>query len=358
MNLLDRYLFNQFTRNLLLVSISLMTIYLLVDFFEKVDNFLEAGLGAGRALEYLFLKIPLIFDQLLPVCLLLAGIITLGVLNHNHEFMALKAGGISVRRIISPLVAASLFFTLLATASSEWFLPETIGETNRIWFEEVKKSRSQGIVRNGHVFFKGKNGIYSFRQPQGGKNTFAEFNYTTWDKNYRLTKQIKAASASWEEGVWNFKNGQIKKPDANNIYISENFSEISLVLQDEPADFFIPEYRGNEDSLSDLAIAFLTGESDRTYAGRKLHKRLSYIFLGLPLIILGLPVLLIVHQHWGAELTVAIPVSCIMAFAAWGWWSTSQSMIATYNLEPAIMSWSIHLVTGVLGLLLIRRQDA
>ncbi|MBU0480217.1 MAG: LptF/LptG family permease [Proteobacteria bacterium] len=357
MNLLDRYLFSQFTRNLLLVISSLMAIYLLVDFFEKVDNFLEAGLTTGRALEYLCLKIPLIFDQLLPVCLLLAGIITLGVLNHSHELMALKAGGISVRRVIRPILAATIIFTLLAAASSEWFLPQTIEATNRIWHEEVKKSRSQGIVRNGHVFFKGNHNIYSFRQPRDGETVFREFNYSAWDNEFRLQKQIIAARASWKDNIWTFTSGQIKKPDSNNIYISTTFTELSLPLPDRPEDFFLPEYRESEASLSDLAWEFLCKTDDRIYAERKLHKRLSYLFLGLPLVLLGLPMLLIVHQRFGAELTVAIPVSCLMAFGAWGWWSTAQSMTATYNLDPAMMSWSIHLLTGSLGLLLIGRQD-
>ena len=39
MSLLYRYIFSQFTRNLLMVISSLIAIYLLVDFFEKIDNF-------------------------------------------------------------------------------------------------------------------------------------------------------------------------------------------------------------------------------------------------------------------------------------------------------------------------------
>ncbi|MFN2369317.1 MAG: LptF/LptG family permease, partial [Desulfurivibrionaceae bacterium] len=117
MNLLYRYIFSQFTRNLILVIGSLVTIYLLVDFFEKIDNFAEAGKSAGMTARYLFLKIPLIIDQLLPVCLLLAGVITLGVMNQNREIMALESGGMSIREIFAPILMATLFFTLLALLS-------------------------------------------------------------------------------------------------------------------------------------------------------------------------------------------------------------------------------------------------
>ena len=63
MNLLQRYIFGQFSRYFLMVVSSLMAIYLLVDFFEKMDNFSEAGKTTALALQYLLLKIPVIIQQ-------------------------------------------------------------------------------------------------------------------------------------------------------------------------------------------------------------------------------------------------------------------------------------------------------
>ncbi|MEN8142149.1 MAG: LptF/LptG family permease, partial [Thermodesulfobacteriota bacterium] len=86
-----------------------------------------------------------------------------------------------------------------------------------------------------------------------------------------------------------------------------------------------------------------------------LNRRLSYIFLGFPLILLGLPVLVLANQRWHKDLSLAIPLSCIMAFIAWGWWSTSQAMIKAYGLSPFLASWSVHLLTGMLGFFMLNR---
>nr|MDA8165772.1 LptF/LptG family permease [Desulfobacteraceae bacterium] len=75
MKLLDRYLLGQFLRNLALVLSSLVAVYLLVDFFDRIDNFLEHGKPLSLAIKYFLLKIPLIFDQIMPVCILLAGVL-------------------------------------------------------------------------------------------------------------------------------------------------------------------------------------------------------------------------------------------------------------------------------------------
>ena len=76
---------------------ALISLYLLIDFFEKIDNFLEKGKSAGLILKFFVLNIPFIVEQMSPVCVLLAGVITLGVLNHTNELIALKSCGIPLR---------------------------------------------------------------------------------------------------------------------------------------------------------------------------------------------------------------------------------------------------------------------
>ena len=80
-------------------------------------------------------------------------------------------------------------------------------------------------------------------------------------------------------------------------------------------------------------------------AQMELHRRFSYIFLGIPLLLLGIPVLLSVHKSKGRDLAYAIPASCGLAFAAWGAWSAGQSLARAATLPPGIASWSIHLLT-------------
>lgn len=356
MTLLDRYLFVQFTKNMFLVLLSLLAIYLLVDFLEKIDNFQEAGKSAGLTIQYLMLKTPQIYEQLMPICLLLGGIISLGILNHNRELLALKAGGLSVYRIITPLLASALFFTILTLALSQWLLPPTLSAGNRIWFEEVNKTKAHGIQRGKFIYYKGKEGIYSFQQPDKDKISFSNFSFSAWNKEHRLQTLLTAKTALWENKQWTFQNGQLKKLAGPHNYSIDPFTQKSLALPDDPTDFFIPAYKNEEMSISALFAGARKNQNGSSHL-KELHRRLSYIFLGLPLLILGIPILLIVNQRWGHDLTLAIPTSSLLAFAAWGWWSASQSMLNTYHFNPALASWSIHLIIVIIGFLLIRKQD-
>ena len=357
MKLLDRYLMMQFVKNLLLVFCSLLTIYLLVDFFERIDNFMAAEKSVGMAIQYLLLKIPLIYEQLIPVCILLAGVITLGVLNHHFEFMALMASGISVTRIIRPMIIAAALFTLLAGALGQWVLPATVSKTNKMWYEEVNKKIPKGIIRNGRTYFQGEKGIFSFKRAKPGINEFTNFTFTALNDQYLLQTLLTAQKARWSEDKWHFTNGQHKTLHPDGTYGAKNFKQTSFNFNERPDDFFMPPYKIRENSYSDLWQTATSGDTIDRVSWLEFNRKFSYIFLGFPLLLMGLPVLLTVHKTKGSDLALAIPVSCIMAFAAWGGWSATQAMAKASYLSPGIASWSIHLIACCLGFFLIRRHN-
>jgi lipopolysaccharide export system permease protein len=357
MKLLDRYLMAQFAKNLALVLCSLIAIYLLVDFFERVDNFLESQKSIGLTLRYLLLKLPFISIQLIPVCILLAGIITLGVLNHHFEFMALMAGGVSVIRIIRPLLVAAALCTLVTLAIGQWVLPATNAETNRIWYEEVNRQIPKGILRDGRTYFRGKEGIFSFVRPHPGKNEFTNFSFAAFDEENGLTTLLSAESATWEKGIWLLKNGQLKERADDGSFSADIFKTLSRTFAEQPEEFFVPPYKIEELSYSTLLRQARDTKISHQGSLVEFHRRFSYTFLGIPLLFLGIPAMLSVHKTGNRDLALAIPVSCGLAFVAWGAWSASQSLAASGALPPEIASWSIHLLTIALGSFLLNRQN-
>ncbi|MDZ7641164.1 MAG: LptF/LptG family permease [Desulfurivibrio sp.] len=360
MKLLDRYLIICFCRHLLTVLGGLLAIYLLVDFFERVDKFLEAGLGTGGAVYYLLLKIPLIIEQLLPVALLLAGIVTLGLLNRHHELMALQAAGLSMRRLLYPLLAAALACTLLGLASGQWLLPPTMSELNRLWYEEVRQQENRGIQRQGRTYYRGREGIYSFVPAGDDDHRLRQFSYLVWDQDYRLKRLIFADRASWEGDHWTLENGQYKEKTAGaDDFRVTSFAQRQIELPETPEDFFLPPYAVSERSLSALwHQATATADTPQRRESRLtlLHK-ISYLFLGLPLLLSGIPLLLAMSRGRGSDLALAIPAASFMAFVTWGLWSFGQTLAAAGQLSPWLAAWSLHLLAAGGGWYFISRND-
>ena len=81
-----------------------------VDLADRLDHFLDAGLGFKQFLTYFAVKMPLVFAQILPAVFLLALIIQIGLMVRNREMMALRAGGISPGWFIRFFIVYGLFY--------------------------------------------------------------------------------------------------------------------------------------------------------------------------------------------------------------------------------------------------------
>jgi lipopolysaccharide export system permease protein len=356
--LLNRYLLGQFIRNFLTVAVAFIAIYLLIDFFDKIDHFTKAGKSISEALAFFCLNVPFILDQLGPVLILLSGVITLGILNHNHELSALKASGIPLKAIIRPILFASISATVLYLVMAQWILPWTISASNRIWYQDVEGKVPLGAHRNGRYYYKGSEGFYSFEWSDPGQYIFRNFSYSAWDKDYHLGTLITCERAEYDQATWQLKKGQIQKRTENKYEI-RIFEDEQFKLPESPEIFFVPEYKSAEMSVTDLYrdISRKDTPGEKAKAWAEFLGRLSYVLLGLPLILLGLPILILSYQKWGRDLSVAIPASCGMAFIAWGLWGALQSLARADYISPLFAATIVHFIFAAAGLFLLYKQD-
>ena len=67
MTILTRYILREITKIFVIILLAFVMIYVVVDFFERIDNFIEAGAQLHYMLFYIFFKLPLVVDQMTPV---------------------------------------------------------------------------------------------------------------------------------------------------------------------------------------------------------------------------------------------------------------------------------------------------
>ncbi len=359
MNLLNRYILIQFLRSFLIVAAAFVAIYILIDFFEKIDNFVEKGQSMGVVFQFFTLSIPFIIDMLGPVLILLAGVISLGVLSHNNELTAMMAGGIHLRKIINPILIGALLLTALFLAMAQWVLPKTVARTNTIWYENVKGMVPLGIFRNGRYYYKGKEGFYSFVRPWPKKYVFLDFSYSQWDNDHTLKTLITSKSAAWEPSYgWLLQKGQVQHKNDDGSFRTNLFRKKLFDLPESPEFFFVPEHQSAELSLTQLFQAMFKqkNKSEKIIAETNFYSRISYTLLGIPLLFMGLPMLMLSYRKWGKDLSVAIPVSCGMAFVAWGIWGALQSLAKAGYFSPPLAAILIHLLFGLTGFYFLHKQ--
>jgi len=358
MTILDRYLAKLFSRNFLFVLTTLLSMYLINHFFEVIDDFMRADLSLSLTVEYFLLKIPPMIEELTPIAILLSGIISLGLINHHGGVLVLRSAGINTVRITIPLIATAALFSAGTLALAEWIVPPTTAKTDQILFEKVRKEKPKGIEWEGRFFYSDAQGFYSFESMEPAQNQFNYFSFTAWDSKYNLQLLLSARKALWDDGTWTLVGGLSKQRDESGNYTVNFFKKKKFSFKATPADFFTPAYTIDEMSLSELFSQGRKGNGPKnTRARLKFFERFSFITLGIPLLLLGLPVLLLAHQKWRRDISLAIPISFGLAFAAWGGWGIMQSLAKGGLVNPLLAAWSVHLLIGSLGFFLIQHQD-
>src|SRR2546426_861148 len=94
------------------------------NFFELMGDIVRNHIAMSRVFLYLFFLIPKLIYDTLPVSVLVAVLVTFGVLTKHNEVTAFKACGVSLHRLAAPVLAVALFFSAGLFAFDHFYVPD------------------------------------------------------------------------------------------------------------------------------------------------------------------------------------------------------------------------------------------
>jgi lipopolysaccharide export system permease protein len=116
---------------LLLATFSVCLFVLLMQFLWKyVDDMVGKGVEMKVLGELFFYAANFLVPMALPIAILLASLMTFGSLGEHLELLAMKASGISILRIMKPLIVLSIFISGTAFVFQNNVLP---GAQVKLW---------------------------------------------------------------------------------------------------------------------------------------------------------------------------------------------------------------------------------
>ncbi|MFC1482158.1 LptF/LptG family permease [Candidatus Neomarinimicrobiota bacterium] len=114
MKLLDRYILTRFLAILFNALLSFVVLFLVVDIVEHLDSFIDAKMPRRAVVAYYYYSLPWFVSIGLPMATLLATFFAMGMLNKRNEITAMKASGLSIKRIGTSLLIVGLLITILS----------------------------------------------------------------------------------------------------------------------------------------------------------------------------------------------------------------------------------------------------
>ena len=131
------------------VTLIISLFVLLMQFlWVYLDELVGKGLDFSVILEFIFYTMAMLMNMALPLAMLLASIMTFGDLGENNELLAMKAAGISLYRIMKPVIVLTIFLSLGAFYFSNQIIPVSYKKLITL-MSSIRQLRPEIVVKEG-----------------------------------------------------------------------------------------------------------------------------------------------------------------------------------------------------------------
>jgi lipopolysaccharide export system permease protein len=212
MSILHRYLLRQ---NLLYLAFSLLAcvgIYLLVDVFERLDNFLKEGAAVGTIALYFASKVPQIVSQLLPAVFLVALLVQLSLMRREREMTALESGGVSFSRLAVFFLVYALLWSGIQIGFSQVLGVAGEKKSQAIWHGQGEEKDGREQVLTDIWFRQGSYLIHAARiRPKQGRASGLRL--YRFSPDFRsIERIIRADRLQVRKHAWDLSSVRISDP--------------------------------------------------------------------------------------------------------------------------------------------------
>ncbi len=336
--IIQRYIARRYCAYLGILFFGLTGLYLLIEAFERLPDFLGKGVSFLTILVYFALLCPKIIYQLCPLAILLAGLLTMVTLGKSKEIMAMRSVGISPRRIFMPVMASATSFAVLFMAMNLFLVPKAQEAAGFILQMELGAGKKKGImVRGGQLFYRGKDSILSAELIVPDAQELSGIQWLFFDPDYSLREFIAAPAAKFLKGKWYFFNGLHQTKNQVNF-----FKTLEKILPVSPKDLAAIETPVEEASpwLLLRAVKRLKRLGLPAYSQEMvLLSYFFYPFLGVSLLFFCLPVAFYRLQGGAA---FGLILGTLVAFSVWALWNMLVSMGKTGTIPPVASAMLPH----------------
>ncbi len=362
--ILDGYVVREFLNTFFLVLAGFAMLMLVFTFFELVGDILRNHIPLSTVGDYLINLTPSMLYQIAPLAVLIAVLVTFGVLNRNSEIIAMKATGISIYRLVIPIVTISAILAVSLFLFDEFYLPQANRKQEAL--RNIIKGRppqtflhpeQKWIFGQPHAGEPGRIFYYQFFDPDS--NEFAnlsifEFNPST----FALTRRLFAARVFWDQanGTWHFQNGWERDLDGASVTDYHEFKQAAFPeIHEDPGYFKKENLQSQEMNFGQLDsyIRDLRQSGFDTMRLRvALWHKLAYPLIAVVMAVLAIPFALSMGRR--GSLT-GIAVAIAVALAYWVVDGLFGAMGSVNYLPAAFAAWSADVLFGLVGGYLLLR---
>ncbi len=362
MRLLDRYLVNRFVQSLLYCLFLFMVLFIVIDVFNNLDEFLKGGVNFRIIATYYVYSIPLILVQVVPMAVLVSILYVLSNLSRHNEITAMKASGVSSFHILAPYLFIGAVISFGVFLLSEQVVPRTSVTSTSIMeglIEKGKKRMEERSIQNATLFTKGNRMVYA-REYELASDTLFDVVLFEDDPHRLVQTKIAAKKATYDGGKWTFHETiEYRMDRRGELEGDPSFLENRLIdLDAKPMDFLRESLQIENMNTKQLDeyIRHLRSVSRKLVQKMRVdfHYKIAFPFVSFVVMLIGAPLAMRTERS-GALVGIGASVALVTLY-----YGINSMMLAFGkggHLPPIFSAWFANLFFAALGLYLIKTNS-
>ena len=349
--LIDDYVLKDFFVYFGMIVGTFLVLLLVFTFFELLKDINRVPLYVIG--EYLVTVSPYFLYNTMPLSMLLAVLVTFGIFEKANEITAMKATGISIYRVVLPVLLMSAVVAVGLFFFDQFYLPQ-LNKRQDALRNQIKGKPAQTYLRPDRKWIFGQhNSIYYYEFFDPDQNRFGSISIFEFDpKTFELKRRVYASRAHWSESLqrWIFEAGWVR--DLNGMAIQDykpfevsTFSE----LNEQPV-YFKKEVKQSSEMNADELRKYINDLAqsgfDVVRLRVQLHKKFAFPIMTFVMAVLAVPFALRGGRR-GALAGVATAIGIALVF--WVGMGFFEAMGNASQLPPVVAAWFPDLLFGLAG---------
>lgn len=355
MSIIQRYILRQFIRNLAFCSLAFISLFLVFDFLDRIDNILPENPSLAMVFQYFIFKVPLIFTQTLPIAVLLAVIFTVGLLSKNSEFTAMRAAGLTILHITKPLYLVGFLLSLGSIIINETLVPYATRRVREIYNLDIRQKHQSGDYNQSEFWWRSGRSFYSASMFDSRTNTLHDLLQFDFRADFSPERRLHADKATYvAKGLgWTMHSAEEFLFDDDKISPPKRYGSLPLPITKEPRDFYDVETDPDTMSYRKLRRYIKqqneNGVSTTGYLA-DLYDKLAFPFISL--IIIPATLTFAIKPARSGSLAASFVIGMGLGFSYYAVHSLSLAFGRAELIDPLLGAWMANIVIGLVGVVL------
>ncbi|MBL7068299.1 MAG: LptF/LptG family permease [Candidatus Omnitrophica bacterium] len=362
MKILRNYILSEFLKAFI-VSLAVFTFVMLAGNLAKImDMIINKGVEVFYVLKLLLFLIPYLLSYTISMATLCATLLVFGKLSSDNEITAMKASGLSLYKIATPVLIVGLIVSVYSLYLNDRLVPKAHLETRKTMRDIGLKSPSAYIeagtfIRSFEdyiIFIYEINGnrlknirIYEPQKDKPTRTIVARRGEFIPIPEKRIVK-LKLIDGTTEEPVPN-DPANFYKLDFRTYYMTLNLEDpkkTSGNIKKKTKDMTFRELKTEMKEVKDEGIL------DVDPILTRIHKKIAISFSSLAFILIGLPLAVRTHR---SEKSIGFGISLVVLITYWLLLATGNVCAINKILPPWLAMWLGNIIFMAGGIILLYR---